>query len=289
MPYEVVLEQDVRLWKPATEPSVSKEEPKVVAEEHSRRHNKRCLTWIGSGELFNKKAPLTSIVETITYKSRVPWQKGRPAWLSDYALHFSTSRHFIARSLNGKPDYLNQNVSEGDRFNVFRQDKKIEFSLVVDTSRCKMWLYCTDKDAHETTMLKTYQVGLGRLDPSKASGLLTPLGQVQPRHQNRHLSSQNHGILQRKQNRDDHGFWDPFDPIRQGGCWDDSSCQGLCIHGSLGGQRQRILEADPSSIRQYKSDGCIRLSTEDMEELFAVITTRPTTIEIIRDFSEARR
>ena len=51
-------------------------------------------------ELFNRQDPKFPIVETIPYRSRVAWQKGRPAWLSDYAAHYKTSRHFIARSLN---------------------------------------------------------------------------------------------------------------------------------------------------------------------------------------------
>lgn len=81
-------------------------------------------------ELFRKEGKKLPFVETITYKSRVPWQKGRPAWISDYASHYKTSRHFIARSLNGKPDYFQQDVKRGDRFNVYRQDKNIQFYLL---------------------------------------------------------------------------------------------------------------------------------------------------------------
>ena len=127
-------------------------------------------------ELFNKGDPKLPIVETITYKSRVPWQKGRPAWLSDYASYYSTSRHFIARSLNGKPDYFKQDVAEGDRFNVLRKDKNINFHLLIDVSRCKLWLYYVDLDKNERVLLKNYTVGLGRIDTSKTSGLLSPLG-----------------------------------------------------------------------------------------------------------------
>ncbi len=78
-------------------------------------------------EFFNKGDPKFPFVETIVYKSRVPWQKGRPAWLSDYAAHYETSRHFIARSLNGGPNYFKQDIAEGDRFNVLSLDKKINF------------------------------------------------------------------------------------------------------------------------------------------------------------------
>ena len=100
----------------------------------------------------------------------MPWLKGRPAWIADYAAYYNTSRHFIARSLNGKPDYFSQKVSQGSSFNVFRKDKNIQFFLLVDVSRCKMGFYYIDLDTNESILLKTYRVGLGRLDTSKASG-----------------------------------------------------------------------------------------------------------------------
>ena len=42
------------------------------------------------------------------------------------------------------------------------------------------------------------------------------------------------------------------------------------------------------SIGAYDSDGCIRLSSEDIEELFAIVLTKPTFIEIVKDFHEAK-
>ena len=39
-----------------------------------------------------------------------------------------------------------------------------------------MWFYSIDQDSGERTLIKTYLVGLGRIDGSKVSGLLTPLG-----------------------------------------------------------------------------------------------------------------
>ena len=41
------------------------------------------------------------IVETISYKSHVPWKRHRPAWLIDYANYYKTPLDFIYRSLNG--------------------------------------------------------------------------------------------------------------------------------------------------------------------------------------------
>ena len=86
-------------------------------------------------QLFTLGSSKLPIVETVAYSSTVPWLKGRPAWLVDYAAHFNTSRHFIARSLNGKADYFSQKISEGNRFNVFRTDKRIHFYLLVDVSQ----------------------------------------------------------------------------------------------------------------------------------------------------------
>ena len=62
-------------------------------------------------QLFALDSSKLPIVETISYTSRVPWLKDRPAWIADYATHYATSRHFIARSLNRKPDYFTQKVS----------------------------------------------------------------------------------------------------------------------------------------------------------------------------------
>src|SRR3989338_5957487 len=84
------------------------------------------------GALFDPAGLKLPIVETVSYSSKAPWLKGRPAWIADYASYYHTSRHFIARSLNGKEDYFTQNVTNGDRFNVFKNDKNFEFYLVID-------------------------------------------------------------------------------------------------------------------------------------------------------------
>jgi hypothetical protein len=114
-------------------------------------------------QLFSKGPDKLPIVETVTYSSRVPWLKGRPAWLADYASYFNTSRHFIARSLNGKNDYVSQKVSIGDRFNVFKKNLSLEFHLKINLSTAKMQLFYKNVDSGEEVLLKTYPVGLGRV------------------------------------------------------------------------------------------------------------------------------
>jgi len=240
-------------------------------------------------EFFNKVDPKFPIVQTITYKSRVSWQKGRPAWLSDYASHYSTSRHFIARSLNGKADYLKQDVAEGGRFNVLHPEKNITFYLLIDTSRSKMWFYYYDLDANEKVLVKTYDVGLGRIDSTKPSGMLTPLGKYllgdkvaiyKPKMTGFH-SGQKVELIRIFGTR-----WIPFDK-ELGVC--TASPEGFGIHGVpwIPGEKGDLVE-HTDSLGKYESDGCIRLATQDIEELFAIIITRPATIELVKDFYEAK-
>ncbi len=240
-------------------------------------------------QLFNKGEPKLSFVETITYKSRVSWLKGRPAWLSDYANYYNTSRHFIARSLNGKADYLKQDIAEGDSFNVFRKDKNIQFHLVIDTGRCKMWLYALNVDANERILLKTYQVGLGRPDNQRASGLLTPLGKYtlgskvmsyRPKMEGYH-NGQKVEMVRVFGSR-----WIPFEK-EVGDC--TAPAKGLGIHGvpwTL--TKAGVPFENCASLGKYESDGCVRMATADVEELYAILLTKPSIVELVKDFFEAK-
>lgn len=239
-------------------------------------------------EFFNKVEPKFPIVQTITYKSRVPWQKGRPAWLSDYASHYSTSRHFIARSLNGKADYLKQDVAEGGRFNVLHPDKNISFYLLIDTARSKMWFYYLDLDSNERVLVKTYNVGLGRIDSTKPSGLLTPLGKYTLGDKVAIYKPKMTGFHSGKKVELIRVFgtrWIPFDKeIGES----TASPDGFGIHGvPWMANEQGELTENIECLGKYESDGCIRLATRDIEELFAIIITRPTTIELVKDYYEA--
>lgn len=236
-------------------------------------------------ELFNKREPRMPIVETITYKAYVPWKKGKPAWISDYASHYKTSRHFIARSLNNKADYEKQDVADGDKFNVLRDDKEFSFHLLVDILTSRMWFYYKDGETNEKVLIKSYDVGLGRPDPYSPSGILTPLGT--------YTLGEKVGIYRPKMMQYHQGEntemirvfgtrWIPFcDELKD--CTADA--KGYGIHGLPWKENeQNELVEDRQSLRQYASDGCIRLTTEDIEELFSIIITRPTTIEIVRGF-----
>lgn len=240
-------------------------------------------------ELFNKNDPKLPIVETIVYKSRVPWQKGRPAWLSDYASHYATSRHFIARSLNGKADYFKQDIAEGDRFNVLNPDINLNFYLVVDMGLSKMWFYYHDVDKNERVLLKTYRVGLGRLDPLKLSGSLTPygkytLGNKIAIYKPKALGF--HNGVQVEMIRVFGTRWIPFEKEIEG-C--SAPAKGLGIHGVPWTiDKKGELTEDLSCLGENKSDGCVRLSTPDIEEIFAIVITKPTYILLVKKFEDAK-
>lgn len=240
-------------------------------------------------EFFNKGKQKFPIVETMTYTSRVPWLKGRAAWLSDYASHYKTSRHFIARSLNGRPDYEKQNLAEGDRFNVLNREKNIEFHLVIDAQLCKMWFYYYDVDAGERVLVKVFDVGLGQIDESRESGLATPFGvytlgsQVaiyKPGKKGIH-NGENIEMIRVIGTR-----WIPFDQ-EVSGCTEPA--KGYGIHGVpwLPDAKGELRE-DLKGIGKYESAGCVRMATADIEALFSIIITKPTTLHIVQNYREAQ-
>lgn len=241
-------------------------------------------------QLFTIGSAKLPIVETVDYSSSVAWLKGRPAWVADYAAHYATSRHFIARSLNGRADYFSQKVSEGSRFNVFRKDKKIQFYLLADVSRCKMGFYYVDLDTNERVLLKTYKIGLGRIDSTKPSGTLTPLGRYTLGNRVAIYNPGMTGFYQDKKVEMVRVFgtrWIPLDMEVERAT---SLAKGYGLQGApwVNDPASGQLVEDRSKISAYDSDGCIRLSSEDIEELFAIVLTKPTFIEIVKDFHEAK-
>jgi lipoprotein-anchoring transpeptidase ErfK/SrfK len=235
------------------------------------------------GQLFATKGDKLPIVETITYVSNVSWLKGRPAWIGDYAGFYSTSRHFIARSLNGRPDYFTQTVSTGSKFNVFRKDRNFQFHLLVDVSRCKMAFYYIDLDTNERVLLKTYQVGLGK-KTNTATETLTPLGKYSLGDK---IAVYKPGIMGLFQDK-------PVEMIKVFGTrwipFGKELGKGLGIQGAPWSFDQKTGKwvEDRAVVGQYNSDGCIRLAFEDMEEIFAIVITKPTVIEIVKQFKDAK-
>ncbi len=236
---------------------------------------------------FSKGIDKFPIVETITYTSRVPWLKGRPAWIADYASYFETSRHFIARSLNGNLDYETQRVSPGDKFNVFKKDKNVEFYLLVDLSTCTLDFYYLDKDLDERVFVKSYQIGVGRDDPLSPSGSLTPIGKYKLGGK---VAIYKPGIEHYYQNQKTHMIevfgtrWLPFEEEIEN-CSDSAKGYGFhgvpCIYDKEGD----ILIEAKDGVGGRNSDGCLRLKKDDIEELFAIVITKPTIVEVVKDRS----
>lgn len=224
------------------------------------------------------------IVETVSFTSRVPWLKDRPAWIADYASHYQTSRHFIARSLNKSSDYFNQKVHPGDRFNVFKLGKEIRFHLMVDLSKLRMWFYYLD--GKDRVLLKTYRVGLGKKDSKRVSGCLTPCGKYSLGEKIAIYKPGITGFFQDEKIEMIRVFgtrWLPFDKEIEK-C--SEPAKGFGIHGVpwIADTAGQLIE-DRSKIGNYDSDGCIRMTSEDIEELFAIIITKPTTVEIVKEYN----
>lgn len=233
--------------------------------------------------LFATGARKLPFMETIAYTHHVPWLKGRSALLNDYARHYQTSSQFIARSLNdGKNETLMRRIVQGETFNVISSDKNIEFYLVVDLSRRFMHLYAYDAGMEERYLLKIYKVGVGSLDPNQKSGCETPLG--------RYKLSERIGIYK------------PGVVANVGGRVMELVQLYGTRHIPFGDRKHQcaiqgnpwVVDADTGDliemrnfIGQYATEGNIRMHTEDVEELFSIVTSRDTYIEIVRDFPEA--
>lgn len=241
-------------------------------------------------ELF--RADLNSIpfVKTISYKSKVPWLKGRPAWISDYASHHKTSRHFIARSLHGKGNYYKEDISIGDRFTVLDPDKNIEFHLLVDLSRCKLWLYAYDNSTHERVLLKDYLVGVGRPDALKASGLLTPKGKYRFGDRIVAYKPGIYGSYSGKKTEMIRVFGTRWIPFEKEIARTTAPARGFGIHGVpwVEDKVTGELKEDLSCLGGYNSDGCIRMASEDIEEVYAIIVSKPAFIDIVSDVHQAK-
>ncbi len=283
---EVFQKQEFKVEQPQqVQPSLEKKESKKEAKKAEKEFNEKIE--VRSDRIrrfFSKGMDKFPVVETITYTSRVPWLKGRPAWIADYASYFETSRHFIARSLNGKTDYETQRVSPGDKFNVIKKDKNIEFYLLVDLATCTMDFYYLDKDLDERVFVKTYHVGVGREDSFSPSGSLTPTGKYLLGGK---VAIYKPGIENYYQNAKTHMIevfgtrWLPFEQEVEN-CTD--SAKGYGFHGvpCMYDADSSMLIEEKDGVGRRNSDGCIRLTKDDIEELFSIVITKPTIVEIVK-------
>lgn len=236
-------------------------------------------------EFFNREGPRLPIVETITYKSHVPWCKGKPAWLFDYANHYKTSLDFISRSLN-KNLQKASSIFEGDRFNILKLDKPFCFYLLVDTTECKLWFYYIDLEKKAKVLLKVFKVGLGKPDPSSPSGLLTPWGIYTLGNRTATYQTNSKGFYKGNKINMISVFgsrWIPFDKALKN-C--TAPAKSFGIHGNPWEEKKGVFIENISGIGHHISDGCIRLNESDITTLFAIIAApRTTLIELVPDVS----
>lgn len=229
------------------------------------------------------------IIETVRYSSRVEWKPRKQAWLVDYATHYRTPLDFIVRSIAGRPGVEAPPVKEGQQFTVLRSNVSFYFHAVISFASMKLRLYYVLPKENKAVFLKSYPVCLGRKDSSKASGSLTPFGVYllgsrvacfKPKMMGTHKGHRVE-LMQVFGTR-----WIPFEK-EISGCTEPA--RGFGVHGApfIRSEGEGSLSEDPSSIGTWASDGCIRLKKEDVEELFSVISTRSTYVEILPDFQES--
>jgi lipoprotein-anchoring transpeptidase ErfK/SrfK len=230
------------------------------------------------------------IVETIVYKSHVPWKRNRQAWLIDYANYYKTPLDFLYRCLNNKADYTPRDVAEGVQFNVYRRNLDFRFHAIVSLSSCRLRLYYVIPGERRVVFLKSYQVCVGRKDASRASGFLTPLGTYQLGSRVAVFRPRMMGMHKNKKVEMIQVFgthWIPFER-EISGCTEPA--KGFGIHGTPIHHNEQTgqLEEDTSSIGQSESDGCIRVANKDMHELFSIVSTRTTYVEIVPSFQQSK-
>jgi len=136
-----------------------------------------------------------------------------------------------------------------------------------------MWFYLLDKNREERVLLKTYSVGLGRKDSQKVSGSLTPIGKYLLGSKVAIYKPDVMGYFQDQKIEMIRVFgtrWIPFEKEIEN-C--SEMAKGYGLHGAPWTEDKKtgVLVEDRDQIGQYNSDGCIRLSQEDIEEIFAII------------------
>jgi hypothetical protein len=133
-------------------------------------------------------------------------------------------------------------------------------------------------------------VGLGRKDSQKVSGYLTPVGKYLLGGKVAIYKPEVMGYFQDRKIEMIRVFgtrWIPFEK-EQENC--SEIAKGYGLHGAPWTEDAKTgqLIEDRGQVGKYNSDGCIRLFQEDIEEIFSIVISKPTTVEIVKDFYEAQ-
>ena len=237
-----------------------------------------------TNRLYDQGHRKLPFMKTISYTHNVHWMPGRSALLSDYAKYYKLSKQFLTRSLNsGQLSESHRKISQGDSFNVIDENRKIEFNLVCDLSRRYLHLYAVDHDLGERYLLRVYKVAVGHVDPLQSSGSATPTGTYK--------LSRRVGVFKPGEIKKIRGrtlelvqlYGTRYIPFGRKG-------QHCAIQGNpwqITADAEELVEVR-NGIGEYSTEGNIQMNVEDVEELFSIVTCRPTTIQIVKTFREAK-
>jgi len=235
------------------------------------------------------KGSTCPIVKTIRYKSHVSWKSGRPAWLIDYAKHYKTPLEFLYRSIYNGEDRVPSSVTDGVEFNVYRDDVDFRFHLVVSLSSCTMRMYYVLQKEKKVVFLKSYRICAGRKSDHTPSGCLTPIGLFQLGPKVAVFKPHMMGPYKGKRIELIQIFGSHWIPFEKEIADCSEPAKGYGIHGTpMVRNAKGEVEEQIETLGGHYSDGCVRLSSTEIKELFSVISTRKTYIEIVPSFQQSR-
>ncbi len=212
-------------------------------------------------------AHLAPYMQRVVFKKKVPWCKSKSISLLDYAQHYQTSRFFISRTLTKKRNYFTRHAREGDVFWVLNPDRAITFYLLVNTKTCSLSLLLNDEQRKKRFFLARYPVVLARPDLSDQPCGTYSLGASCVPHKPHIFGTR----------------WMPFIqlPGSKGLLRDPQTGKRFGIHGiPMIQQADGTVIEDKTTVGQRLSGGCVRMRSEDIEELCVLTDSRQTIVEI---------
>ena len=134
-------------------------------------------------------------------------------------------------------------------------------------------------------MVKTYQVGLGQLQDNKS---ITPTGRYLLGSKVAAYKPGIFGYFRNEKIEMIGEFGTRWLPFKEGLANCSDSPKGYGIHGlpCVVDPETKEVKEKLELLGKYDSDGCIRLKKDDIEELYSIIVSRPTIVEIVSDASE---
>lgn len=234
---------------------------------------------VESNSRYFKELENIPFVEKISYKTKVSWLNGRPAWGSDYSRYYKTSLEFI--ELSRKKPY--SNYEKNETFYVFKKNYPLSFVALVQIDTPELYLFAVNTETKERFFIKKYTVSLGRKSPSSPSGSLTPLGRYSLGSKTAVHKPSTTGTYKGESIRMMEVFgtrWIPFGEEIEG-C--SSPAKSFGIHGAPWKFTIEGSSECKELARDYLSDGCIRLADENLKEFYAIVISRPAEIEITKD------